>query len=122
MFEFMWPYVAATVAAFISTTLRGFQNKNVAGDHRKSAFVTGYLMAAADAAIIGLVVKAGVWVVLVSGFGAGAGYIMSMYLHRLLLKKQLEQARQQERDELKRLIDKRIQKKRNNVNNNTTSL
>lgn len=122
MFEIIWPYVAATIAAFISTTLRGFQNKNVAGDHRKAAFFTGYLMAAADAAIIGLVVKAGVWVVLVSGFGAGAGYIMSMYLHRLLLKKQHEQARQRERDELKRLIDKRIQKKRNSVNSDATHI
>ncbi len=82
-------YVYAMIAAFLSATLRGAQNKNVIGNHRLLAFVTAILMYMVDAVTVYFVANTGLSVAPFSGIGAGCGYIASMRLHAFLMKHRL---------------------------------
>ncbi len=75
------------VVTFLSVFLKGFQHKNIEGNHMKLIFFTSYLMAIADIFTVGLIVKNGMWMILPSGTGAAFGMIASIRLHRKLIKK-----------------------------------
>lgn len=79
--------VMCLLATFVSVFLKGFQHKNIEGNHTKLIFYTSYLMATADLFVIGLVVKNGMWMVLPSATGSSIGMITAMKVHRKLVKK-----------------------------------
>lgn len=79
--------LASLVASFFVVGLKGFQHKNVIGNHKRLVFVTSYLMAAGDVAVVSLIVKGGWLIALSSGTGAGCGMVAAMYLHDRLMKK-----------------------------------
>jgi len=83
-------YLAAIGTAFVTTFLRGFQNKNVAGGFKKLSFVVGYAMAICDVLTIGIVVKNGMSVALFAGFGAGLGWVVSMQVHDKIMKAKMK--------------------------------
>lgn len=83
--------LAAILTAFVTTFLRGFQNKNVAGGHQKLAFFFGYAMNICDVLTIGIVVANGMFIAMFAGFGAGLGWVVSMRVHDKIMKKRLKE-------------------------------
>ncbi|MNL09173.1 hypothetical protein D3C87_1299220 [compost metagenome] len=109
-------FAAATGAAFCSTFLRGFQNKNVAAGLKGFAFGTGYFMNLADIALVSIVAHVGsdasigaaMQVGAVSAVGAGAGYVASMFVHDRLLKKKYAAERKAAKEKLKTRVAKYV--------------
>lgn len=89
--------LTATLATFVSVFFRGFQNKNVAGGHKKMAFFTGYIMNVLDIVVIGMVVNSGVGVVIISGLGAAFGYLTSMQVHEYFIERKLKEQKRIEK-------------------------
>lgn len=85
--EGWWIYVTSVIVSFTSVILKGFQHKNVIGNHMKSVFVTSYAMAVFDVAAVSLIIKGGWPIAISSGTGAAFGMIAAMALHDKLFKK-----------------------------------
>lgn len=84
----MWMlYVASFLAMFGVVFLKGFQQKNVIGGHRKSAFLTSYAIAFFEVAIVMLIVKGGWAITLSSGTGGGLGIVCAMTFHDKIFNK-----------------------------------
>jgi hypothetical protein len=82
----LWIYGLSIIISFISVFLKGFQHKNVIGNHQKTVFITSYLMAAFDVATVTLIVKGGWPIALTSGTGAAFGMIAAIRLHDRLFR------------------------------------
>lgn len=82
-----WIYVSSVLVSFCSVFLKGFQHKNVIGNHLKSVFGTSYAMAAFDVLSIALIVKGGWTIAFSSGTGAAFGMIAAIKLHDRLFGK-----------------------------------
>lgn len=80
-------YALSIVVSFVAVFLKGFQHKNVIGNHVRSVFFTSYLMAAFDVAAVTLIVKGGWAIALTSGTGAAFGMIAAMKAHDYLYGK-----------------------------------
>ena len=78
--------ITSVFVSFIAVALKGFQHKNVIGDHRKSVFFTSYAMAAFDVAAVTLIVKGGWWIALTSGTGAAFGMLFAINIHDWIFK------------------------------------
>lgn len=78
-------YVISAFVSFISCFLKGFQHKNVIGNHLKSVFFTSYAMAAFDVAAVTLIVKGGWPIAISAGFGASCGMIVAIKFHDRIL-------------------------------------
>jgi hypothetical protein len=85
MTEF-WLYPLSVATTFAAVFLKGFQHKNVIGNHQKSVFFTSYAMAALDVAAVTIIVQGGWWVALTSGTGAAFGMIAAIRLHDRIFK------------------------------------
>ena len=79
-------YFFSFITSFCAVFLKGFQHKNVIGNHVKAVFYTSFLMAGFDVVAITIVVK-GDWTIAFSaGFGAALGMVSSMKFHDKLFK------------------------------------
>lgn len=83
----MWVYPVSVVVSFIAVFLKGFQHKNVIGNHLKATFITSYAMATFDVASVGLIIKGGWPIALTAGTGASFGMIAAMISHDRLFKR-----------------------------------
>lgn len=74
-------------ATFMLVFLRGFQQKNVHGNHYFMAAITSTAMSITDIAVVSFVIHHG-WAVLpYTATGATLGIISSMWLHSRVVKK-----------------------------------
>lgn len=80
-------YALSIGVSFIAVALKGFQHKNVIGNHLRNIFFTSYLMAAFDVAAVTIIVKGGWWVALTSGTGAAFGMIFAVKFHDWIYKR-----------------------------------
>lgn len=80
-------YALSVVTSFCSIALKGFQHKNVIGNHQKSVFFTAYAMAAFDVVSVSLIVSGGWPIALSSGTGAAFGMLAAINLHDRIFKK-----------------------------------
>lgn len=79
---FSWQLaVISVLVSFSAAGLRGFQHKNVIGNHRWSIFFTSYAIGFTEVASVGLVIKGGWWIALTAGTGAAFGMLLSISLH-----------------------------------------
>jgi hypothetical protein len=77
----------ATLVTFISVFLKGFQHKNVIANRLQSIVITSYLMACADALLVGLISSQGSFILVpFCGTGAALGMYVSIKLHDKLFK------------------------------------
>lgn len=76
-----YPQLVAFLVSFIAVGLKGFQHKNVNGNHIKAVFVTSYLMAVTDVAVIGLIAQKGFEIAFSIGTGGAFGMVLAMYVH-----------------------------------------
>ena len=74
-------YGISVLVSFIACFLKGFQHKNVIGNHQRSVFATAYLMAFCDFASVSLIVRGGWIIAITSGTGAAFGMITAIKLH-----------------------------------------
>ena len=81
----MHPYLIQFLVALCTVALKGFQYKNVQGNHYKLVGITSFLMAAGDVASVGLIVSNGWWSIIPAGAGAALGMLSSMFLHERYL-------------------------------------
>lgn len=77
----MYPYLIQFVVVLFTVALKGFQYKNVQGNHYRLVGITSFLMAAGDVISIGLIVNNGWWSILPAGAGASIGILGSMWIH-----------------------------------------
>lgn len=104
---------------FATTFLRGFQNKNVAGGHKRMAAVFGFAMAMCDIVTISLVgavaVNAatsgdhsfGMLTAIAGGAGSAIGWVLSMVIHDRVMRR-----RNEARDAQKKLRKRSKQEER----------
>lgn len=86
--EVPWQHLLLAFAiSFIAIGLRGFQHKNVIGNHRRLVFVTSIAMTLFEVASVGMIVKNGWAVALPLGLGSGFGMLTSMWMHDRFVKK-----------------------------------
>ena len=87
-FDMAWTQMLLGFAvSMASVGLKGFQHKNVIGDHYKLVFITSYLMAVTDVAVIGLVAANGWSMAIPMGTGAACGMVGAMLLHKRFVKR-----------------------------------
>ena len=79
-------YAVSCIVSFISCFLKGFQHKNVIGNHIKAVWFTSYLMALFDVVATLLVIKGGLPIALSAGFGASAGMVVAIKFHDRIFK------------------------------------
>ncbi len=107
-------YGGAFVAMLVTTFLRGFQNKNVAGGHKKLAFVFGGLMTAAEGITIALIVLGGIYVIIFTATGAAFGWVLGMLAHDRIMRKQrlLRKAKKKQRrkKQIHNYVNKQVKK------------
>jgi hypothetical protein len=82
----IWFLLLSVLTSFVSAFVKNFQTKNVAGDHKKLAFVTAYAYAALDVATVALIIRGGWIIALTSGTGAAFGVIAAMHVHGKVVK------------------------------------
>lgn len=82
----MYLYIVSVCVSFAAVFLKGFQHKNVIGNHKYSVFFTSYLMAAFDVATISIIVKGGWPIAITSGTGAAFGMVAAIVIHDRMFK------------------------------------
>lgn len=79
-------FLVAFCVSFLAVGLKGFQHKNVIGNHYKLTFVTSLLMQCGEVTSVGLIVKNAWTVAIPLGLGASLGMVVSMFLHDRFVK------------------------------------
>lgn len=79
-------YALSAVVSFVSVFLKGFQHKNVIGNHQRTVFFTSYAMALFDVAAVSLIIKGGITIALSSGTGAAFGMVAAIRFHDRLFR------------------------------------
>lgn len=79
-------YLLAGIITFITVFIKGFQYKNVIGNHMKMIAITAYAMAFCDVILIGIVAKNHWTIGLACGMGAMLGMIGSIKLHNRMFR------------------------------------
>jgi hypothetical protein len=82
-------YATSVCVSFVAVFLKGFQHKNVIGNHMRTIFFTSYAMAAFDVAAVGIIVAGGWPIAITSGTGAAFGMISSIKLHDLVFGRKM---------------------------------
>lgn len=99
-------YIVGTVIALFTTTfLRGFQSRNVAGGHKRLAFVFGTAMNLCDLSIIVMVAaNPSVYVLLFGSLSSGCGWVAGMIAHERLMRARTERERLEKKQKRKKQI------------------
>jgi hypothetical protein len=79
-------YIASVTVTFVSVFLKGFQHKNVIGNHKKTVFFTSYMMALFDVISVMVIIQGGLIIALTAGTGAAFGMIAAIALHDKIFK------------------------------------
>lgn len=81
----------AFAAMFATTFLRGFQNKNVAGGHKKLAFFCGAMMTAFEGLVMLMLARTGEPAVIAfTALGSGVGWVVGMMAHDRIMRKRMK--------------------------------
>ncbi len=80
-------YLLALVLSFGTVFVKGFQYKNVNGNHKKMVIFTSYLMALGDVLTVGLIIKSDWTIAVATGTGGAIGMVLSMIFHDKLFNK-----------------------------------
>lgn len=99
-------YLVGTVLAlFLTTFLRGFQSRNVAGGHKRLAFIFGTAMNLCDLSIIVMVAaNPSVYVLLFGSVSSGLGWVAGMLAHERLMRDRSERERLAKKQKRKKQI------------------
>lgn len=76
-----WLYPLAMCITFFSVAIRGFQHKNVIGNHMKAILFTASFMAAFEVVGVTMIVKGGLWMIPWVSVGAASGMYVAIKFH-----------------------------------------
>jgi predicted NodU family carbamoyl transferase len=80
-------YILSTIASFGAVFLKGFQQKNLIGNHKNALVLTSFAMSAFEVASITMVVQGGWWAILTMGIGGSTGMLCAVAIHDRLFRK-----------------------------------
>lgn len=106
--ERLFLYLSAFLAMVLTTLLRGFQNKNVTGGHKKLAFFCGAAMTVFEGLVIALIAKGGTDVIYFTAIGSGIGWVLGMFIHDAIMFKRMKAERKLEKNKYKRKLQKHV--------------
>lgn len=103
----------AFIAMFATTFLRGFQNKNVAGGHKKLAFFCGAAMTAFEGVVMLMLARTGEPAVIIfTALGSGVGWVAGMMAHDRLMRKHMKALKKvkktKRREQIEAIADERL--------------
>jgi len=107
-------YATAFLVTFTLSLLRGFQNKSVAGGHKRLAFFGGGAMQALENTVtIMLAHQLGDYTIIAfTSSGSAFGWVAGMYLHDAMLRKRLKEAKKakktKRREQIEAMLDERL--------------
>ena len=106
---------SALAAMFFTTFLRGFQNKSVAGGHKRLAFIGGGLMTALEGVVFVMIAKSGSDVIPFTALGSACGWIAGMYAHDALMRKRLKAEKKakktKRREQIDEIVNERLEER-----------
>jgi hypothetical protein len=105
----MFLFLAAFSAMVLTTLLRGFQNKNVAGGHKRLAFICGAIMTVFEGLVIALIAKGGTDVIYFTAIGSGIGWVLGMFIHDAIMYKRMKAERKLQKSKYKRKLEKQVE-------------
>lgn len=79
-------YLTSIFVSFCAVFLKGFQHKNVIGNHQRAVVVTSFAMAAFEVASVNLIMRGGWPIAVTIGTGASLGMIAAIRLHDRLFR------------------------------------
>lgn len=95
----MLEQLLALTLALLSVFVKGFQHKNIQGNHYRLIFVTSYIMAITDVLMISLVVQKGWTICFATGSGAAIGMLLSLWVHSKVVSKTPSQNQDQDQNQ-----------------------
>jgi hypothetical protein len=103
-------YATAFAVTFFLTMLRGFQNKSVAGGHKKLAFLGGGAMTALENTVtIMLAHQLGdYFIVAFTSAGSSFGWVAGMYMHDQMMRKRLKAAKKAKKTKRRTQIEEMV--------------
>lgn len=110
-------YATAFAITFCLTMLRGFQNKSVAGGHKRLAFFGGGTMTALENTVtVMLATTLGDYTIIAfTSTGSAFGWVAGMYLHDAMMKKRLKAMKKakktKRRDQIEAMVEERLMEK-----------
>lgn len=108
-------YGAALAAMFCTTFLRGWQNKVVAGGHKRLAFVGGGLMTLLEGVVVLMLARSGSDVIPFTVFGSACGWVAGMYAHDAMMRKRLKAAKKakktKRRDQIEEMVNEQVEER-----------
>jgi hypothetical protein len=107
-------YATGFLVTFALTMLRGFQNKSVAGGHKRLAFIGGGVMQALENVVTFMLAHqlGDYTIILFTSTGSAFGWVAGMYLHDAMMRKRLKEAKRakktKRREQLEAMLDDRL--------------
>lgn len=111
-------YVTGFAVTYLLTMIRGFQNKSVAGGHKRLAFLGGGAMTALENTVTVLLATTLGDYTLIAFTSAGSafGWVSGMYMHDAMMRKRLKaekkakktKRRSQIEDTVNELLEERL--------------
>lgn len=104
--------LSGLTAMFITTFLRGFQNKNVAGGHKLLAFFCGGAMTLFEGIVIVLIAESGKELILFTALGSAFGWVCGMLVHEWIMRKKVKEAKKAKKykrqSKLEQMVNDRV--------------
>lgn len=110
-------YLGAFAITFFLTMLRGFQNRSVAGGHKRLAFFGGGAMTALENTVmIMLAHQLGDYLIVAfTSTGSAFGWVAGMYVHDAMMRKRLKAMKKakktKRRDQIEAMVEERLMEK-----------
>lgn len=110
-------YVTGFAVTYLLTMIRGFQNKSVAGGHKKLAFLGGGAMTALENTVtVMLATTLGDYTLIAfTSAGSAFGWVSGMYMHDQMMRKRLRAAKKakktKRRDQIEAMVEERLMEK-----------
>lgn len=107
--------LSGLTAMFITTFLRGFQNKNVVGGHKVLAFFCGGAMTLFEGVVIALIAQSGKELIFFTALGSAFGWVCGMFVHEWIMRKKIKAAKKAKKtkrqNKLEALIAERLEER-----------
>ena len=110
-------YVTAFAVTYLLTMLRGFQNKSVAGGHKKLAFFGGGAMTALENTVtVMLAHTLGDYTIIAfTSAGSAFGWVSGMYMHDQMMRKRLKAAKKakktKRRSQIEEMVNEQVEER-----------
>ena len=110
-------YVTAFLVTFALTMLRGFQNKSVAGGHKRLAFFGGGAMTALENTVTVMLAHSlgDYYIIAFTSTGSAFGWVAGMYIHDAMMRKRLKALKKakktKRREQIEAMVNEQLEER-----------